>query len=619
MKRNIFEVGPQVSGESQIGYGRYIDEFTRLLLTTNTNISITGLKRFGKTSIAKTVINNIIKIVNDKNTLENTGDSNALENIGGNFGENIIYDKVIPIFIDLALCGSKYELCHYLVEELDFWIKDNDINEIADNTVYKKRMDDFKNVNENQFYIGKVFSIFGLINRLQYHIILFIDEFDKASDIFNTNQDYEFLRELCTNNDKGTSLVLISRRQVYMIENRNQNNSTLHGVVQTYPIKGFNDSDLESFFEKLKEYGIELSESEKERLDYYCGKSPFLNSMFAFEMVNDYKKKINDYSEIISINIDDIYRRRQIDIENYYRSVYACLENDKISVDEAYQDASSIEKLVGIILGPSIDVIQQDIDLMENMGYLRKDVEPYISISRHFTNYLRRVPLNVDTWTSILGLEKKIKSMIRKKIMEEYTVEYIDYELWEEIFENAGAGNILDTYDRFIDDSMNEYQMDVDLLDVCSLDVAVDILRINWENWFSQYFNNDGWEIWEDKLRLCAKARNPMAHGHAEFLSPETRSQVNNYSEEIIILLADNNACMDHEIVLEREENKRKVQVRHMFYTLQYSPVDPSLKGMTVKMTAAEPNRRGVRGYFNIGEKYYKCTIGKNRWNDKFP
>lgn len=49
--------------------------------------------------------------------------------------------------------------------------------------------------------------------------------------------------------------------------------------------------------------------------------------MFAYDIVDD---------NVIGkeINIDSIYRRREIDIENYYKSIFACLNNDMIDVEE---------------------------------------------------------------------------------------------------------------------------------------------------------------------------------------------------------------------------------------------------------------------------------------------
>ena len=36
---NIYVVGPEVKGESQIGYKRYLEQFTNILLNTINNIS----------------------------------------------------------------------------------------------------------------------------------------------------------------------------------------------------------------------------------------------------------------------------------------------------------------------------------------------------------------------------------------------------------------------------------------------------------------------------------------------------------------------------------------------------------------------------------------------------
>ena len=54
--------------------------------------------------------------------------------------------------------------------------------------------------------------------------------------------------------------------------------------------------------------------------------------------------------------------------------------------------------------------------------------------------------------------------------------------MWIDIFEKIGAAGTLDTYDKFIYDSMNEYKCDVDMLDVCSMDVAVSIIKFGLAN-----------------------------------------------------------------------------------------------------------------------------------------
>lgn len=585
--KNIFVVGSEVRGESQIGYNRYLNKFTDILLNTINNISITGLKRFGKTSLAKEVIERV-KNKSDKH--------------------------VITIFIDLAKQKSFSDLLVSIINVLDDEIIENELDEIVESKIYNRYRDKISKIDpESKTYRDAFDSIFKWISKKEYRTILVIDEFDSASSLFKETADFEFLRDLSANRDIGISLVLISRRQLYMIEKKNFNNSTFHGVVQTYTIDGFNEEDFILFYKTLFEkYEIELDDYSKERLLYYCGRSPYLISMFAYDIVDNFTKN-KDFS------IDKIYKNREIDINNYYKSIFACLKNDKINVEGAYEEICTIEKLVGVIIGPRLGIVEEDISILENMGYLYSEKNTYKSISGHFTNKLRGICLSVDTWSSILGAEKKIKKLIRKQVMKNYNIEYINYDIWSEIFESIGAKNNLNMYDKFISDSMKEYKCEVDLLDVCSFDIAVSILQYYWEQWFSKFFNNDSWQQWEYKFRLCASARNPMAHGHEEFISAESKVSVNEYCESILKILASSNACLEINTELKLEENISKRKVRRQYYNNEYSTVDRSLIEKNVKMIAAEQNNRGIKGYFCIEGKYYKCTVGKEKWFAKYP
>lgn len=525
-------------------------------------------------------------------------------------------NKVIAIFIDLAKQRSFPDFLMAVRNGLEDEIMGDDslVESIFNSHIFNHYLKRLNSVNpESKTYRDSLESVFKWITKQEIRVILVVDEFDAASNLFKETADFEFLRDLSSNRDIGLSLVLVSRRQLYMIEKKNFNNSTFHGVVQTYPINGFEEEDLCEFYDTLKnKYNIELNEYSRERLNYYCGQSPYLFSMFAYDIVDDmiaYKK----------INIDSIYKRREIDIENYYKSIFACLNNDMIDVDGAYGEVSTVEKLVGVIIGPKISIVENDISILKKMGYLHFKEEMYYSISQHFTNALRKVPLNIDTWTAILSLEKKLKSMVRKQIMLNYSVELINYDIWTEIFGKIGAEGTLDIYDKFIADSMNEYKCDVDMLDVCSMDVTVSIIQFFWEEWFSQFFNNDTWDKWKEKLRLCASARNPMAHGHEEFLSTEAKASVNEHCDSIVKLLSKTNACVDIVTELKKEDNVRKTNVRRQYYAMSFDNVNSELQDKSCIMTAAEQNNKGIKGFISINGKNYTCMVGKNKWIKKYP
>jgi hypothetical protein len=586
---NIFVVGPEVKGESQIGYKRYLEQFTNILLKTINNISIIGLKRFGKTSLAKEVLARV-KEESDK--------------------------TVLAIFIDLAKQKSFSDFLVAARNGLEDEILGDDslAETVYQNKLFNRYHDKINSVDpESKTYRDTLETLFKCITRLGIRVILAIDEFDAASELFTETADFEFLRDLSSNRDVGVSLVLVSRRQLYMIEKKNFNNSTFHGVVQTYPIDGFDQEDMKEFFEVLSSrYGIELIEYSAERLHYYCGRSPYLHSMFAYDIVED-------HAAGKEINIDAIYRRREIDIENYYKSIFACLQNDRIEVPGAYEEVSTIEKLVGVIVGPKINIVESDISVLKTMGYLYLEGETYYSISEHFTNALRRAPLQIDIWSALLGAEKKLKTMVRKQVMLNNNVEYIDYDLWADIFAEAGDGATLDTYDKFVNNSMSDYDANVDVLDVCGLDIVVDIIQIYWEAWFSKFFENDAWSQWENKLRLCAKARNPLAHGHEDFLSAEEKASVNEYCESILKLLSKSNACTDIETEVKLEVNKKKLEVRRKYYSLPRDIVGNELKDRTCVMTAAEQTNKMIKGFISLDGKNYICSVKKEKWEQKYP
>lgn len=581
---NIFVVGPEVTGESQIGYHRYIDELSRVLSTVGNNVSITGLKKIGKTSIAKAVL------------------------------KRIKTDNTIVISIDLAKYKTLEDFHNAILA--DFKVKLMDIDaaeEWMESKKFTRYMDMISSAAPGSIEFDTYLK--GLLTatiKQGFRIILYIDEFDAASDLFKHTADYEYLRDLATDGEARVTLLLVSRRQLYMIEKKNFNNSTFHGIMQTYPIDGFNSDDMDLFFNVLRDkYSIELNDETIEKMMYYSGKSPYLMSMFAYDIVED---SFNSGS----FDINMIYKRRAIDIENYFKSIFACLNNDKVEVIGALEEVSTIEKLVGTIIGPRIGISEGDISLLESMGYLANEGGEYYSISKYFTNALHNFPLRVSTWDNILALEKKIKALIRKQIKSNLSVEFIDYDVFANIFKTVGYSS-LNVYDGFIEQVWTDYGKREDLLDVCSLDVAVSIVEYYWEQWFSEFFNHDEWFVWRDKLRLCAKARCPMAHGHNECLTAEQISSVNEYCSMIFKLFASNNACLEEETVLKLEENIRKIEFEKKYYSNNYSNVSDELNGATVVVSVAVQDSNRVKCFFDLNGKTYKCYIKNEKLKAKFP
>ena len=110
-----------------------------------------------------------------------------------------------------------------------------------------------------------------------------------------------------------------------------------------------------------------------------------------------------------------------------------------------------------------------------------------------------------------------------------------------------------------------------------------------------------------------------MAHGHEEFLSTEAKASVNEYCDSIIKLLSKTNACVDVATELKKEVNIRKSNVRRKYYAMTFDNVSVELQGKSCLMTAAEQNNKGIKGFITIDGKNYTCTVGKNKWLQKYP
>lgn len=300
---NIFMVGQEVKSESQIGYTRYIEKITDILLNTSCNISISGQKGFGKTSIVKEVLRQI----RNKSSI-----------------------PILTVFINLSKQKSFVDFLSSIIDYLNHELTETRLQEFLNDEEYNLLVKEinFLKPKIKECKINIVYrnteQIFHLIKEKGYRIILAIDEFDAARFIFKNAAEYEFLRCLSMSYDADFSLILISRCPYYEIERNfiHYDDDSFYDFVITYSVKGFDEEDFTVLYRILKEkYDIELNDTAKGKLRYYCDCSPYLVSMFAHDIVDKHLKN-QPY------DIDEIFQQRAIDIENYNKSISVTQKNE---------------------------------------------------------------------------------------------------------------------------------------------------------------------------------------------------------------------------------------------------------------------------------------------------
>lgn len=496
VKSNIFRPGGIVRGESMIGYSRYINSLKEYAFDEGDSIgiSVTGMHQVGKTSLMMSICEEA-----DKQK-----------------------DRFISVYIDL--CEIKLDNGTGLMYEL---IKST--SQILARELKKRGKlcglieEDYNIINsfskDNSEYRSSFKSYFEDIGEL-FHIIWIIDEFDTAEIL--TNADNELLRNIMTHYKYNTTLFLVSRRQIKNIVSDNQSNSWLPAAVKSEYIKGFDIDDKEMYFNILKEkYNYNLTDEQKRIIEYYAGCIPVIYSRIgnriAYNMIDG-----------LDLKLDDILQSLSNEIHQYYEMVYSRLKKD-----------GYIERIFAIVVGPHIGITAQDVDALESMGYLLHDSYEFYSFSKYFKLYMiNNIQPDVSEWDGLISVEKEIKLMLEDQ-MKRFGIQASNKAAYEQFlkvyFQKINRQYDPKKYDSFIYSTKRDFHHESSLLEVMSLEDTIKcFVEPLWRECFSQYFNNSTYGEWRQIFESCYKARNPLAHGHREYLNTNDLAIIRGYCSKVL-------------------------------------------------------------------------------------
>lgn len=508
---NVFQIGGKVEGKSFIGRKKQMSYLHKVFLenTERTGKAIVGLTRTGKSSIALNLFrklpDNILYIYED---LNEWSEYNEL-------WQDICYDVE-----DYLNKHNKMMVC---ISENIKIVKSSDIPWIKLNHAVK--------------------AIFEKLAIMQIKTIIVLDEFDNASLLFNEGtKHFELFRTIFSGGKYDVSAMTISRRNLHTIEGTTYQSSTFHGVLDIIPLKEFDDDDMREYFQVFDTLEISLEKEQKEEIVYYAGRAPFLLSIIGHYIVEAAEAGDN-------IDITKIFMDKCKAINDYYRDCIKHLRRD-----------NDLKRIIPFIIGPNVGVTQNDRDELINLGYLREEDDTLVAISAYFVNFLSTNMLQVNIWDNIINLEKKIKLLIESEFSNIVRHYHVGGRNIADIQKNVlrCVEGISDRdiyrYDIFIKNNAKVFNIQSNYLDVISLNDAFKIIKNCWTDIFTKYFNNELYSNWGYKFDKCSRARNPIAHGHEEYLTDLDKNEVDTYCKQMFDILASvytiNNAPSDTEKVL---------------------------------------------------------------------
>ncbi len=494
---NLFQIGGQVSGDSFIGREKFVKDIQKNFIDSKirTAKSIVGLTRMGKSSA---IINSFSEIP----------------------------EKLIYIYENLSEFDEYCQMWQDICYKINSKIKEMNIQED-----FVK--DYFSNMEKDDIpwiaLLNSVKFIFKYLSEKNIKTILVLDEFDNASELFGKKTNYfELLRTIFSGSQYNVFAITISRRNLYTIEGATYQSSTFHGVLDIVHFKGFNELDMKEYFDVFTKYQIYLDENQKEKIIYYAGNVPYLLSIIGHYII----ETINNDEDV---DIDKIFLDKCKAINDYYRDCIKHLERD-----------NDLRRMIPFVIGPNVGVTQNDKDELFNLGYFREEDGKLIAISEYFMEFLSVNMLEINIWDNIISLEKKLKQLIERemtRIVRHYSATGDNLnDVFHDIMEKTSGINAGDVsrYDSFISKNKTVFSIDSTYLDVMSMADAIKIMKECWNDIFSEYFNNDLYGDWKLKFEKCSRARNPVAHGHEEYLSDLDKQEVDTYCKQVFDSLAVN-------------------------------------------------------------------------------
>ncbi len=489
------DYGRIIHGDRFIGRKTIINNIENRIIHPNTpgNLAIIGMHRIGKSSLAHKVI------IEQKNNLTGKG--------------------ILPIWMGVASYDLSSDFFHALVKRCARemkrlnWLSD-EVQELADYAL------------ETEDSWDEIKDFFIEVKEIGYRMLLILDEFDHTRHLFKGNTAFQRLRELADYPDYGFSLVLTSRRSIRDIERLAGSTSPFHNIFQVQRLGMFNDEDLKIYFALFSSIGLQIADTDRKRILFYCGAHPYLLEMLGCEIVEMFRQN----------------REQETDVDKAANTVLQSIFEHYDDMIRLLREDGALNKLLQILFGPVIDVKQTDVTELQNYGLIQlTENGAYTAYSEHFHDYLklheRSTEFADDLWPLWRDTEKALREVITTTMINVFGENWIEvlgrqpYNL-QNIFDKCRKTQQAEEKsfgDRASQDLM-DFTYPADLF-------AIICKRKLWNDHFRAIFGRDT-NYWEQRNQLLARCRNPLAHNRSEVLQAHELKTIEAYCQEILSILS---------------------------------------------------------------------------------
>ena len=495
--------GKIVSGERFIGRNDQINIIRqRVLGSEYSNLSITGLPKIGKSSLVwQCLVHN---------------------------REIFASNKTIVVYYQIGSTRSSLEFFKKLVFKTDEEIQDLFESDEKYQKFCLPLIKDLKGTSDIENVTDIVEKYFKKLRRWGYKIIMILDEFDHAQDIFEL-ADFQELREISYEPETKICLITCSRKTLDEIETKDGKLSNFARIFSDCQLKMFSNNDVTLYWERVKG-SFDIDNNHKILVKYLVGNHPWL-----MDVVNDYYYMHKDDN----LSIDDKFNGVKLPLMQGLDDMVSTLEKEHL-----------LNAAIQLVIGPYYDVTLVQIEKLLLYGFIKKvsaeekaklfggiSIGPifennssYVCFSDYCTldlyrRYYADIPY-VKIWSET---ETDLRNLIKTYLSERYSSD------WENEMRTFLTNNLPYRNFNVSDWSSNVQRLKNNMNDMISnfptmrgnhivdftLTSQIFNIFIKWDwAWFGSVFTGQKME-WHNKFDHLTKVRNPVAHNNPGDLRAE--------------------------------------------------------------------------------------------------
>lgn len=484
-------------------------------------------------------------------------------------------------------------------------------------------------------------SVFNAITKLGMHLILVIDEFDRAREYFinGDNADGSLFQRLFSWTEKGGSgnnynltMLLISRRRVGTIAHHMAVGSDFEAGFVPKALHGFTDEELEEYFDSYNSLqNGKITDEMKQSIIYFCGRHPGL--LMAFR---DAAKRESNLAEW---NVQKVFQNNRLRIEKIYERLAKLLREEYM---DTMKTINCVDTFIQIFIGPAFsDNLPERMLRLEQYGLayqtigknvfqlagmttynsygLCRKIEP---LSAYFVEYMRNTVI-ADDLEGIGKLLAQTEREIRNLIVSVMEKNYPNHVIDKISSYNVSKNSYMQTLDNIAKSEDAELRgIKITKLNVLAFKDYAKIISDEWKC-FARYFGgNDCLEEMKVDFNFLHSMRNVKAHENIEILSNDSRKYLWDTCEKILLRINKGDSEEDNAESRFGMESVAEVEALHVipkgeiveFFPYEFRPkvVKGTVNGQraSINKKILSPNQKGKIKEAIDNNKSVKAKMG---------